>query len=80
MEKEYLHKKIIALSLLSAILVPFSLYAQSGGDSSLSGDSYFGGRQTMIYNEGMCNCSSTNVHVIMDDATNGELMLYYSGS
>lgn len=80
MNRDSIRKSISATILLASIALPLSLYAQFDSGEFGGGGQYFGGRQTMIYNEGMCNCSGTNVHVIMDDATNGELMLYYDGS
>ncbi len=39
----------------------------------------FGGRQVMVLDESTCNCSGTNIHYIMDDATNEELKIQYLG-
>lgn len=72
MKKIVQQLKFIALLGTVAALVPISTYA-------LSSETAFGGMQTLIYDSGVCNCSGTNVHKIMDYTNNSLLELYYGG-
>ncbi len=63
------YKKLLNALMLAALVLPAVAFAST--------EQPFGGKQVMIFDEGICDCSETNVHFIMDDATDTELSLYY---
>ena len=65
---------IATLTVALSVFVPLYSRAQESGMT----ETPFGGPETMFVDSDVCDCSDTNVHFIMDYATNKELKLYKS--
>ena len=61
----------------AALFIPLSTYAFGIGIDTGQDETPFGGEQILVLGDDFCTCSHTNVHFIMDDATNQEIQLYF---
>ena len=69
-------KKTLAILLCMSVFV-FALLPATHKANAVSDEIDFGGMQLFTLDEGVCDCSFTNLHFILDYKTNSLLVLYY---